>query len=75
MNLKKRLSFKVKYETIPVLNIKDYKGLVFDIPDLVVGEDEIAKEIDYILRSNKTLEDAEVILDNNFIIDAEIITY
>jgi trigger factor len=69
----KGLSFKVKYETIPVLNLKDYKGLVFDIPDLVAGEDEIAKEIDYILRSNKTLENAEVILDNNFNIDVEIL--
>lgn len=69
----KGLSFKVKYETIPVLKLKDYKGLVFDIPDLVAGEDEIAKEIDYILRSNKTLEDAEVILNNNFNIDAEIL--
>ena len=69
----KELSFKVKYETLPALEVKDYKGLAFDIPDLIAGEDEIAKEIDYILRSNKTLEDAEVILDNNHIIDAEII--
>ena len=69
----KELSFKVKYETLPVLDIKDYKGLVFDIPDLIAGEDEIAKEIDYILKSNKTLEDAEIILDNNFIIDADVV--
>ncbi|MDP2365099.1 MAG: trigger factor [Ignavibacteria bacterium] len=69
----KELSFKVKYETIPLLDVKNYKGLTFDIPDLIAGENEIAKEIDYILKSNKTLEDAEVILDNNFTIDAEII--
>ena len=69
----KELSFKVKYETLPVLDIKDYKGLVFDIPDLIAGEDEIAKEIDYILKSNKTLEAAEIILDNNFIIDADVV--
>ena len=69
----KELSFKVKYETLPVLDIKDYKGLVFEIPDLIAGEEEIAKEIDYILKSNKTLEDAEVILDKNFIIDADVV--
>ena len=69
----KELSFKVKYEIIPVLDVKDYKDLSFEIPDLIAGEDEITKEIDYILKSNKTLEDAEVILDNNFTIDAEII--
>ncbi len=69
----KELSFKVKYEVIPVLDLKDYKDLSFEIPDLIAGEDEITKEIDYILKSNKTLEDAEVILDNNFTIDAEII--
>ena len=69
----KELSFKVKYEIIPVLDVKDYKDLSFEIPDLIVGEDEITKEIDYILKSNKILEDAKVILDNNFTIDAEII--
>jgi trigger factor len=69
----KELFFKVKYETIPVLNVKDYKGLSFDIPDLVVGDEEVEKEIDYIRKSNKTLEDANEILDNSFIIDSEVI--
>lgn len=69
----KELSFKVKYETIPALELKEYKAISFDVPDFVVNDEEIEKEIDYILKSNKTLEDAEEILDNNFIIDAEII--
>src|SRR5574338_120833 len=69
----KELSFKVKYESIPELELKDYKGISFDIPDFVVNDEEVEKEIDYILKSNKTLEDAEEILDNNYIIDAEII--
>ena len=58
----KELFFKVKYETIPVLEVKDYKGISFDIPDLVVGEEEVKKEIDYIIKSNKSLEDANEIL-------------
>lgn len=69
----KELSFKVKYETIPLLDVQNYKGLTFDVPDLVAGEDEIAKEIDYILKTNKTLEDAEIISDENHTIDAEIV--
>ena len=68
----KEFSFKVKYETIPVLNVKDYKGLSIEIPDFVVTDNEVEKEIDYIRKSNKTLEDANEILDNNFIIDAEV---
>lgn len=68
----KEFSFKVKYETIPVLNVKDYKNLLIEIPDFVVTEKEVEKEIDYIRRSNKILEDANEILDNNFIIDAEV---
>lgn len=68
----KELSFKVKYESIPVIEVKNYKGLSFDVPDFVVSEDEIAKEIEHILKSNKRLEDADVIVDNNFSIDAEV---
>jgi trigger factor len=67
------LSFKVKYETVPVLNVKDYKDISLEIPDFVVSDKEIEKEIDYIRKSNKTLEDAVEILDNNFVIDAEVI--
>ena len=69
----KELSFKVKYEIIPLLDIQNYKGLTFDIPDLIAGDDEIAKEIDYIRKSNKTLEDTDVITDENHTIDAEIV--
>ncbi len=69
----KEFSFKVKYEIIPVLNVKDYKGLSIEIPDFVVTDKEVEKEIDYIRKSNKTLEDANEILDNNFIIDAEVL--
>ncbi len=68
----KELLFKVKYETVPVLNIKDYKNISLDIPDFVVSNEDIEKEITYILKSNKILEEANEILDSNFIIDAEV---
>ena len=69
----KDLSFKVKFETIPAINVKDYTGLSFEIPELFVSEAEIQKEIDYILKSNKKLEDAEEIIDEKFVIDAELL--
>jgi trigger factor len=69
----KELSFKVKFEVVPKLEVKNYKGLTFDIPDLVAGENDINKEIDYILKSNKALEDADIISDNDHSIDAEVV--
>lgn len=69
----KELSFKVKYEVVPKLEVKNYKGLSFDVPDLVAGDDEINKEIDYILKSNKSLEDADIISDKNYTIDSEVV--
>jgi trigger factor len=68
----KELLFKVKYETLPVLNVKGYKGISLDIPEFDVTDKEVEKEIAYILNSNKSLEDASEILDSNFIIDAEV---
>lgn len=69
----KDLTFKVKYETIPTLTVSGYKDLTFDIPEYVVSDEEIEKEIGYILNSNKVLEDADVIDSKQYIIDAEII--
>lgn len=69
----KDLTFKVKYETIPTLTVSGYKDLSFDIPEYVVSDEEIEKEIGYILNSNKVLEDADVIDSKQYIIDAEII--
>ena len=68
----KDLTFKVKYETIPSLSVKGYKDLKFDVPDFIVSDEEIEKEINYILNSNRTLEDAETIESDQYVIDAEI---
>jgi len=68
----KDLTFKVKYEILPTLNVSGYKNLSFDIPEYVVTDDEVNKEIEYILKSNKTTEEAEIIDSNQYVIDAEI---
>lgn len=69
----KDLTFKVKYETIPTLNVTGYKNLSFDIPEYIVSDEEIEKEISYILDSNKTLADADVVEGKQYVIDSEII--
>ncbi|MFZ2323246.1 MAG: trigger factor [Ignavibacteriaceae bacterium] len=68
----KDLTFKVKYETIPTLNVTGYKDISFDLPDFIVTDAEIDKEIAYILNSNRVLEDAEIIDSDKYVIDAEI---
>ena len=68
----KNLTFKVKYETIPTLNVTGYKDISFDLPDFIVTDAEIDKEIAYILNSNRVLEDAEIIDSDKYVIDAEI---
>lgn len=68
----KDLTFKVKYETIPTLNVTGYKDISFDLPDFIVTDTEIDKEIAYILNSNRVLEDAEIIDSDKYVIDAEI---
>ncbi len=69
----KGLTFKVKYETIPTLNVTGYKNLSLDIPEYIVSDEEIEKEISYILDSNKTLADADVVEGKQYVIDSEII--
>ncbi len=67
------LSFKVKYETLPVLEVKGYKDLNIEIPDFVVTDEEVQKEISYILNSNRTLEDTDLVDGDQFILDSEIV--
>lgn len=58
-----KLSFKVKYEIKPVLNLKDYKGIEIEKPIFKVKDEDIQKEIDYLLKQNATYETAEVVDD------------
>ncbi len=68
----KDLSFKVKYEVIPSLELKDYKNLSFEIPEFIAKEEEVEKEIAYILESKSSTEITDVVGDDdNYIIDVE----
>jgi len=64
------LRFKVKYEIVPEIDAKDYTDQKIEVPDFKIKEDEVDKEIDYIIQSNRTLGDAEVIgKDRNYLLD------
>ena len=68
------LKFKVKFEVLPVLDVKEYTGKTIEIPDLKVTDAEIQKEIDYIIKSNSTTEEVEQAGDdNNYILDVEML--
>jgi trigger factor len=63
-------SFKVKYETLPDLDVKNYTNQKIEVPDIKVKDDEVEKEIDYILRSNSKQEETEIVGDDNhFLLD------
>jgi trigger factor len=72
-NPEKDFKFKVKFEIVPEINVKDYTNQVIEIPDYKVTPEEIEKEIEHILRSNSTNEDVEIVgEDDNYLIDVEL---
>jgi trigger factor len=67
------LSFKVKYEVVPQIDVKDYTGLEVELPFFEVKEDDIEHELKHILKSNSTTGDTEIIGDhNNFLINVDV---
>jgi len=65
--------FKIKYEVVPQLDVKDYTGLEFEVPEFNVKDEEIENEINYILKANRTSESVEIVgEDNNYILDVEL---
>jgi trigger factor len=52
------LSFKIKYEVLPVFDLAAYKGVKVEKPVHVITDEELNEEMDRIRRSNSTLADA-----------------
>ena len=72
-NPEKEFKFKIKFEVIPEIDVKDYTGQLIEVPDLIVKSDEVEKEIDHILRSNSTQEEADIVGDDdNYLLDVEL---
>lgn len=60
-----KLSYKVQYEVLPALDVKDYTGFDIEIPDFNVKDEEVDAEINYIKNSNSQFVEAEVASDKN----------
>jgi len=72
-NPEKDFKFKVKFEVVPKIDVKDYKNQLIEIPDFKVKPEEVEKEINHILRSNSTNEIADVVGDDeNFLLEVEL---
>ncbi|MFA8343345.1 MAG: trigger factor [Rhodothermaceae bacterium] len=71
----KHLSFKVRYEVKPKLELKDYKGLEIEKIVFDVKDEDVDKETDQILKGHATYEHAEEITDKNFRIVADLQRY
>ena len=72
-NIEKHFKFKVKYEVLPEIDVKDYTGQLIEVPDLNVKPEDVEKEIDNLLRSNSSQEEADAIGDDdNFLLDVEL---
>lgn len=69
----KDLKFKVIYDIVPKIDVKDYTEQKIEIPDFIVKDSEVEKEIKHILHSNKKLEQAELVgNDNNYLLDVQL---
>lgn len=55
-----KLFFKVKYDVKPKLELKNYKGLEIEKPVFKVKEDDIQKEVDFMLKPYFKYEPAEI---------------
>jgi trigger factor len=67
------LFFKVKYEVIPEIEVKDYTNQEIEIPKLEVRNEEIEHELSHIIKANSTTEESEIVGDdNNYQINVEI---
>jgi trigger factor len=70
--INEKLFFKVKYEVIPNLELKNYKGVEVEKPIFKVKDEDIDKEVDTILKSRATFEDAEIVEDTFYRITVDL---
>ena len=69
----KEFKFKIKYEVLPEIDVKDYTGQSIEVPDLIAKSEDVQKEIENILRSNSSQEDTDVVGDDdNYLLDVEL---
>lgn len=67
-----KLNFKVKYEIKPKLELKDYKGLEIEKPVFKVRDEDIETELNSILKTHSTYEEAEKVEDEHYRITVDL---
>ncbi len=66
--------FKVKFETLPELKIKNYTNQLVEVPEIIVKDEEVENEINYIRRAYCTTEETGFVGDDNyFLLDTTMI--
>ncbi len=74
MNYKRHdtASYKIKYEVSPNFELKEYKGISFEKEVYNVTEQEVEKEIKYILFANAAREETQTATDENHIVTYDV---
>jgi trigger factor len=67
------LFFKITYEVLPLIEVKNYKGLDIEVPDLVAKDEDVEHEIKHILKANETFEPADVVSGDDCTLDVDIL--
>ncbi|MBN1301983.1 MAG: trigger factor [Melioribacteraceae bacterium] len=70
--INEKLYFKVKYEVRPELELKDYTNLEIEKPVFKLREEDIEKEIDLMLKTRASFEEADLVSDENFKITIDL---
>lgn len=69
-----KLDFKVKFETFPTLDVKEYKDIEIELPDYRATGHEVEHEIEHILEANRQYEIVEQVgEERSYILQTEII--
>ena len=68
MNDDESLTFAIKYEIIPEVQLKDYKSLVINEPVHAVTDDEIEQALNQIRTQYASFEVAQEVEDENFVV-------
>lgn len=67
-----KLSFKVKYEVKPEIDVKDYKNIDVEKPIFKVKDEDIEREVTNLLKSQATFEETEKVADEKHRVTVDI---
>ncbi|MBI9071024.1 MAG: trigger factor [Melioribacteraceae bacterium] len=67
-----KLSFKVKFEVKPKLELKDYKGLEIEKPIFTVKDDSIESEVKIALKSKSEFAEAEKVENEDYRVTVDL---